>query len=506
MNTDIEARLLAAFRAAADVIGEPEATEPRRYHRSVAARADDGGGRLSGWVVPLAREPEPDEFPGSEHTAELPIIDLVGKPSRRQHRWLAPALAVAAIAAVAIGAVVIATDQPSTRLRPNPPATHVSSPPPSASPPVPTDAPTPSPSASQTRTAVVPTYLPSGRTGSRGQVPWSLVGSGWRLVQPAIVDLQSYERSLYLYDPSNGRYLITGALPAGALLTGWSPGGGQAMFAVNTPQAGTGLYQVQLRSGAGALVLRSTTASFVAYAEPTGGAFLVQQPGPNNGWQLSRYAGYGGLEYSYPLVIGGRQVGGGAVYTADGTELILTSTTGTPFLIGNDGHFIRTFRVPAGYQGCTPVKLWTAGTVLENCFISDPAPRGALVVQPLSGAAPTTLADGPGTETGGYEQAWQLSNGDVLLHANGQCDDGGYRVLHPGTGAITVPRLPAEVSAHPFMLSMEGDQATFLVGGSGCVADHPGAHTLLDYNLVTGQTRILLQQSALILPWPGDPH
>ncbi|HJQ03020.1 MAG TPA: sialidase family protein [Jatrophihabitans sp.] len=52
MSTDIDARLEAAFRAAAGIIGEPEATEPRRDHRPVAARRDTR--RLTGWYVPLA--------------------------------------------------------------------------------------------------------------------------------------------------------------------------------------------------------------------------------------------------------------------------------------------------------------------------------------------------------------------------------------------------------------------------------------------------------------------
>jgi hypothetical protein len=52
MSTDIDARLQAAFRAAAAVIGEPEATEPRRDGRPVPRNG--GGRRLTGWYIPLA--------------------------------------------------------------------------------------------------------------------------------------------------------------------------------------------------------------------------------------------------------------------------------------------------------------------------------------------------------------------------------------------------------------------------------------------------------------------
>ena len=98
---------------------------------------------------------------------------------KRQHRWIAPTLAAAAVAAVAVGVTALVASHPNSQPRPNPPATHFSSPPPSSS------APAPSPSATQTHTQTVtaPPYLPAGQTGSRSQVPWSLVGSGWRLLQ-----------------------------------------------------------------------------------------------------------------------------------------------------------------------------------------------------------------------------------------------------------------------------------------------------------------------------------
>ena len=54
MSTDTEARLQAAFRAAAEVIGEPQATEPHLDSRSLPGSPDRDGRWLNGWVVPLA--------------------------------------------------------------------------------------------------------------------------------------------------------------------------------------------------------------------------------------------------------------------------------------------------------------------------------------------------------------------------------------------------------------------------------------------------------------------
>jgi hypothetical protein len=446
-----------------------------------------------------AREHGLDDLHGVEHTVELPALDFESARARkRPHRWIAPTLAAAAVATLAIGVTTVTGIAHESKPKPVPPASHVSSPPPSSS------APSPSASASQ-QTVAAPPYLPAGRTGSRDQVPWSAVGSGWRLLQPTNSAGDRSEK-LYLYDPADGRYLITDALPAGASLLAWSPDGQRAMLTVESQHGTvTSYYELSLRFGPPALILKRNSSHFVTYTRPTGRSFLIQENPTPYVAKLSRYSTQGVRALTYPTVAGGNRIGSGsAIYTPDGGELILQSADGVSVLLGNDGHYIRTFGPPAGYDRCNPLKLWTSATLLESCRRTAAGQPFALFVQPLGGGTPTVLADGAGTQALGYGNAWQLSNGDVLLQALGNCGGGGYQILHEGSGAITPLRGPRGVPSPHFITSMDGDVATFVVGDGGCAAGHPGGPTLVDYNVVTGQTRTLLDQPAIMLSWPGD--
>jgi len=409
-------------------------------------------------------------------------------------------LAAAAVAAVAIGAVVVATDQPTSRPRPNPPATHVSTPP--------TSAPTPAPSATPTHTVAAPPYLPAGQTGSRSQVPWSIVGSGWRLLQPDHVTSAgpSYDHSLYLYDPVGGSYLITDSLPTGARLVGWSPDGTRAMFAA---QGGTRqtYYQLQLRSGSTVRVLRTGPSSFLSYTRPSGLAFLIQNfPDPPR-LQLVRYSVSGAHELTYPAVIGSKAISGGqVVYTGDGSELVVPTQDLGSMLIGNDGSYLRTFRPPAGMAGCTPIKLWNATTILEYCsHVAGSRSYAALALQPLSGAQPTTLIDTPGRLGAGYLNAWQLGNGDALLeNSAGGCSDAAYDILPKGSHTARPLSWPSSIGGPASIVDVTGDIATFLQQTpSGCTGSVP-RFRMLDYYLSTGQIRTLFDGFGIVLDWPGD--
>ena len=454
-----------------------------------------------------AREHGLDELLGagevSEHTAELPAIQPDARPGRRQHRWIAPALAAAAITAVAVGAAVFATDQPDSRPRPNPPASHVSSPP--------TSAPTASPT--QPPTVAAPPYLPAGQTGSRDQVPWSSVGAGWRLLQKqGFVPEPSYDRSLYLYDPAGGRYLITDTLPSGARLVGWSPDGDRAMVSRYDQGSLTSVYyQLQLRSGVTSRVLRTGPSNFVSYTRPHGLAFVIDAVKTSTVWQLDRYSVKGDLEYSYPSVVNGILVGGGAFYSSDGSELVVANQQDDgAVLIGNDGHFIRTFNPPSGMRNCMPIKLWGTAAMLEHCYRTvNNRVYSALVVQPLSGGVPQVLADTPARNGNGYWDAWQLSNGDVLLNNWADCGSSTYDILDGSTGVIRPLRWPSGIPARSNIVNVSGNIATFehqTPSGCGQGGAENAQYALYGYNLLTGQTNKLLDGDAGVLGWPGDPQ
>ncbi|HTZ44653.1 MAG TPA: hypothetical protein VMB79_12400 [Jatrophihabitans sp.] len=482
MSRQIEDRLREAYQARAEQLTE------RRLDQLAADREQGVDALLHG---PLPGDPAPIELPAA----------TVPPAGHRRQRWLAPVIAAAVVAALTAGGLSLAGRHQQHAGPVAPASSPASSPAPSQS--AASSTASAAPSASSSPTKVAPPYLPAGQTGSRDQVPWSRVGAGWQLLQtlPASSTLP-YSRSLYLYDPAGGRYRITDALPAGAHLVGWSPDGGRAMVEVRqgAPEA---LYQVDLRSGSAVLVLRSSVqASFVTYTRPNGEAFLV-----GTATDLRRYAADGTLQLTYPRTVNGIDLSTtGAIYSADGSELVRTNDRdGTPVLVGNDGHVIRTFPVPAGFAGCGPVKLWPDGRLLERCRRPETPQSGeALVLQPLSGAGSQVLANAPTGTNEAYWDAWPISNGDVLLENWGDCGGSTYDILDGSTGVIRPLRWPGGVPPLSEVSGVSGDVAMFAHRTpSGC-GNGTYQYETYSYQLLTGQVTKLIDGQVAAQPWPGS--
>ena len=161
--------------------------------------------------------------------------------------------------------------------------------------------------------------------------------------------------------------------------------------------------------------------------------------------------------------------------------------------------------MPAGYDYCTPLKWWTADTVLEVCLTpAGPGePSAALYLQPVAGGTPSVLSDATGQTGGGYGNAWPLSNGHVLLGNHVSCGISGYDILVPGKATRPL-RGPSGAGTGGYIISMAGDLATFAVGyGSSCGGVRE-ASALVDYDMMTGQTHQLLDRLATIVSWPGE--
>jgi hypothetical protein len=417
--------------------------------------------------------------------------------SARHSRWFAPVLAAAVVVAVAAGALAVANSHGPRQIRPAPPASHVSSP--TASP-LPTASPTPSSSAGHpSATAVLP-YLAAGKTGARSDVPWSVVGAGWRLVQPT--DQNGSLGMLYLYDPAGGRYLISDQLPKQSYLQAWSPDGQRAMLQTSGSDGYSRFQQLDLRSGQLVTSFRQYGGNFLSYTQPRGLAALV------TGWvqadqRLLRYSTDGTLQLAYPPTVGGLQlhIYYPILYTADGSQLVAQAGKYS-VLLSNGGQFVRQYVLPRpSDQACRPVKWWTSDTFLEACEHSGS--NGSVTVlylQPAAGGTPTLLVDQPSPIGMGYGYGWQLSNGDVLLARMSGCGSAGYDVLHPD-GTIVPLRLPAGVPEPGSITDLTGDQATFrVVHGCG----NPGSTvSLLGYDMVTGATTILLHSDGIVRGYPN---
>lgn len=449
------------------------------------------------------RERAMDDLLDDAHTGDLPILGFEEVPTSPRQRWVAPGLAAAAVVALAVGATAVVANHLDSRLRPNPPATRVTSPTPTSSP---SASPSPSASAPASSTAIAgPGYLPRGQTGSRVEVPWAAVGSGWRLLLTASGSSKA-PATLYLYDPAGGRYLISDHLPAGAILLAWSPDGSRAMLRSDTSDAPR-YQEVSLHSGILSAGFTAPSSSFVSYTRPNGLSVLLQQSVDGTA-RLVRYDTAGHVKLRYPADLPG--VGalspGSALYLPDGGQLITAALNGPLALMTNDGRLVRSYPLPSGYDPCTPLKWWTAGTVLEACLTpAGPGePAVALYLQPVGGGTPSVLTDAAGQTGGGYDDAWPLSNGHVLLANHVSCGDGGYAILVHGKAPRSL-RGPAGVSAAASIISMAGDLATFAVSDSSSCGGLREASALVDYDMVTGQTHQLLDRLATIVTWPGEP-
>jgi hypothetical protein len=174
-------------------------------------------------------------------------------------------------------------------------------------------------------------------------------------------------------------------------------------------------------------------------------------------------------------------------------------------LFGNDGHLVRTYPEPSGYLGCTPAKWWSPGTFLEFCERAERlAPVDALYLQPVAGGSPELLTDNAGATQMGHWNGWPLSNGDVLLANTSGCGSGGYQVLG-SDGTVRDLQLPVGVPAPGALLDMHGDWATFVQTAQYSCGQQLSQRRLIDYNLVTKQTRPLIDGTAILVNWPGDP-
>ncbi|HEX8081380.1 MAG TPA: hypothetical protein VF557_14310 [Jatrophihabitans sp.] len=522
MNRQTEDRLRAAFDAKADQVTDERLDQLAEQRRqSLIADLDEPDGAedfpaIPGFTDPDSRNPFAPRHP----VARLDVDHHAASP--RHARWFAPVLAAAAVIAVAVGVTAVSTSVNNGKRTPNPPATQVSTP---------TPTPTPTPSPTQTlidpppmpqpsgngngngSTAVTQPSLLRGQEGARSQVPWSEVGPGWRLLKPA-GDLST---RLYLYNPAGGRYLISDQLPPQAQLLAWSPDGERAMLST------AGRYdQLRLRSGQLDTGPRLPETSFLTYTQPRGLAMLLRQADSTGKHTLARYAPDGTLQLTYPATIEGvtGEVGYSGLYTADGSALVVgispvhitaTAAPSSPAvprkaqdglaLLSNDGHLIRRFAAPAGYVNCKPLRWWSATSVLESCTRKSGSLTSGLFLQETSGGLPVPLAQPAGGP--GYWSAWKLGNGNVLLANDSRCDSDSYNILHPDTGDITALKLPAGVSRPGFIQNMDGNVATFDLYGGRCSTSQPGApHTLLDYNMVTGQSAVLFEGEATIVGYP----
>jgi hypothetical protein len=297
----------------------------------------------------------------------------------------------------------------------------------------------------------------TGRTASRGAVPWKSVGSGWTLVTyttatPFAARPKAGATTLYLVDPAGGKYVLHRwpHVPAygGVNLLAWSGDGKRAMLEVAKSPTSNAEQLDQLTLASGKLTRLPLPASAipVSYTRPDGLAVLayrtLRSPAEI---QLVRYSLTGGLEkvlFTQKTAGGGGfvNVGSSSPYNPAGTAFAATvnpsgsTTAGHTVLISNAGGLIRRYKSEGS---CEFVRWWTATSLLTgNCA------GKRLFVTPVGGARTTPLTPATTSSFLHLNDAWLLAGHTYVQLYGPACGSGSLAVVRKGRLAtVPVPKL-----------------------------------------------------------------
>jgi hypothetical protein len=315
-------------------------------------------------------------------------------------------------------------------------------------------------------------------TGTRTDVPWPRVGSGWTLATWSA--RSTPQATLFLLDPRGDRYAIM-RLAKGSVPVFWSPDGRRAL--VSGP---SGLSEVDLRTGSRRGVALPD-GEVVSYSRPRGLALIEAVDVPVGDYLISRLERLGidgRHQQTYPTTIegAGRLDTTALVETADGAELVVGAQHGL-VLLRNNGTLVRRLH-PLPAQ-CAVISWWRSGVALARCG------AGALWAVPITGASATRLTDSRTRENPfGYSNEWRYSRGRLGLAPNGCGPESLVRFTAQGHGGrITVPS-PTGGLGRSTYIGHHGDVVNLIfVASRGCGS---GRNVLFAYNAVTHRSTALL--------------
>ncbi len=471
MNPRTEERLRAAFEAKADQVTEErlDRLAAQRQQALLDGGADeDGQADWSDVEVPAGIA----LFDDSLQAGDLTPLNPDHRVGTRQARWLAPALAAAAVVAVAVGVTAISTVADNGKRVSNPPASRISTPSPT---PTPSSSPTALPTAETGSTQpsvstpparVVP--LGAGKQAGRSEIPWSQVGPGWTLVlwtPSTTIDtrsegaaLRNAPESLFLVNPVGGRYLIT-TLPVDdhLQLDEWSGDGRRALFDHWSNEQPTRYSELNLATGAwhdigisGALAVR--------YTKPLGLALLVQRNS-----ELERIDRNGARQLLYPTSQPGVGKVSGGIYTPDGSQLVRNTDHGW-VITTNGGTVVRTLSLPTGTAHCFFHRWWTATTMLATCYPGPSSMNPKLWLVPITGASATPLL----ASQAEINDAIQAGSKTFLEQGHFHCADIDLSVLQPD-GAARPLNFQKRTGTHQGVHILKATRKLLYLGvGTGC--------------------------------------
>jgi hypothetical protein len=355
--------------------------------------------------------------------------------------------------------------------------------------------------------------LKAGQSGTRSQIPWTLVGQGWTLAEVSTTQAGTAQNSgggaTYLVDPVGGRYLVHAwSAGIGPVLLAWSGNGLSAVFAT-VPGAHIAYVVLSVRTGQVTSLQIPANVAVVGFTRPKGLALLAVKQGSARD-QLVRYDLQGTLEAKLATISHGQGVpwygcglSCGALSSPDGTQAVWGAAGNQMQLVSNLGGIIRRLHGPAGGHSsqCVPISWWDASTVLASCSTGGAqsvatqlwlVPKDGSQGQALTAAAGS--ASGIGVDTDG----WRASGHDYVTQTTGsQCPDapsgpGGLEILRlSSSGAPATVAVPGSTGNHNAIIATDGSRL-LVIAQMSC----PGSSALMWLDPSTGSTQVLLPAPA----------
>jgi hypothetical protein len=371
----------------------------------------------------------------------------------------------------------------------------------------------------QTRTPAVKTaakprvtMLGPGLVGSRGSVPWSLIGAGWALADVSTAQPGTAGGSVttYLVDPEGGRYRIR-TWPAGstATLLAWSGDRANALY--GTTGTGAVSYTVlSVRSGTVTPLRLPAGVTVTGFTRPDGINLLAVQQGPLR-YKLERYNLAGVYQATLATMVrkptqpawtGSCGSECGAISSPDGDEAVWGVQGNEMQLVSNAGGLIHKLHVPDSGTPptCTPLGWWDSDSVLASCAAVAPGSVATrLWVVPDGGGAARPLSVASGTAAGiGYDLgAWRAGDQAFTAQTTAtECSSaasgpGGLEILKLTASGAGVPTsIPGSTGNHNAIVG-SADGRLLVLAQTSC----PGTSSLFWFNPSTGASKPLLAPS-----------
>ena len=355
--------------------------------------------------------------------------------------------------------------------------------------------------------------LPAGRTGSRAQIPWTLIGAGWTLAETSTAkpDQDGHATgagsdTIYLVDPEGGKYKIAALSASGASqLLAWSGDERSALLASSGAQPGYRILHV--KTGHATRLPLPAGVNAIGFTRPDGKNILAVEE-TRAKFRLQRY----NLQGIYQATLGSMphrasqpdwsagscETGCGALSSPDGDNAVWGLVGNEMQLVSNAGGHARKLQVPDSGKppSCVPLSWWNDSEVLALCAAASAPYANELWLVPTNGGQPTALTAVSGSGSGDSDiiGAWLLGNSTYVTETSStQCPTAasgpdGLAVLSVGQGQSTSPlTLPDTTNNHADIVAGVGSRLQVLAQ-TAC----PGTSSLLWFNPSTKATQTLL--------------